>query len=93
MERHRLGNHNRNARPDTAPIVRRIFQHREQGESLRAIAGTLNAAGVPTKRGGDLYASTVSYVLKNPKYKGELAQTFDVEGVKTEAESLRIVDE
>jgi DNA invertase Pin-like site-specific DNA recombinase len=79
--------------PHTAPIVRRIFNLREEGESLRSIADTLNAAGVPTKRGGDWHASTVKHVLDNPKYRGRLVQTFDGETVETEAEALRIVEE
>jgi DNA invertase Pin-like site-specific DNA recombinase len=55
---------------DRAHTVRRIFAIREEEMSLRAIAGQLNADGVLTKRGGDWHASTVSYVLKNPKYQG-----------------------
>ena len=78
--------------PDTAPIIERIFKLRSDGESLRSIADTLNAAGVPTKRGGDWYASTVKHVLDNPKYRGRLVQTFDGETVETEAEALRIVE-
>lgn len=76
--------------PNTAPIVRRIFRLRDEGESLRSIAETLNDAGVPTKRGGDWHASTVRYVLENPKYKGRLVQTFDGETVEADAEDLRI---
>jgi hypothetical protein len=33
--------------------VRRIFELREAGETLRATASKLNDEGVPTKRGGD----------------------------------------
>jgi DNA invertase Pin-like site-specific DNA recombinase len=77
--------------PDTAPTVRRIFRLRDEGETLRAIADTLNAEGVPTKRGGNWHASTVSHILKNPKYRGRLVQTFDGERVEAEAEDLRLV--
>ena len=76
--------------PDTAPIIRRIFQLREKGETLASIASVLNEAGVPTKQGGDWYASTVSYVLGNPKYEGRLVQTFGGETVEREAGRLRI---
>ena len=76
--------------PNTAPIVRRIFRLRDEGESLRSIAETLNNAGVPTKSGGNWHASTVRYVLNNEKYEGRLVQTFDGETVETEAEGLRI---
>lgn len=78
--------------PRTAPIIQKIFELREDGESLRSIAETLNDAGVPTKRGGSWHASTVSYVLKNDKYKGELVQTFDGESVEAEADELKIVE-
>lgn len=76
--------------PDTAPIVRRIFRLRDEGESLRSIADTLNDAGVPTKRGGEWHASTVRYVLNNPKYEGRLRHTFDGETIEAEANALRI---
>jgi len=78
--------------PDTAPIIKRIFELRSEGESLRSIADTLNAARVPTKRGGDWYASTVRYVLNNEKYEGRLVQTFDGEGVEAEAKRLQAVN-
>jgi DNA invertase Pin-like site-specific DNA recombinase len=78
--------------PDTAPIVRRIFHLRNEGESLRSIADMLNAASVPTKSGGTWYASTVKHVLDNPKYRGRLVQTFDGETVETEAGGLQIVE-
>jgi DNA invertase Pin-like site-specific DNA recombinase len=77
--------------PDTAPTVRRIFRLRDEGATLREIADTLNAKGVPTKRGGQWHASTVSHILKNPKYRGRLVHTFDGERVEVEAERLRIV--
>ncbi len=44
-------------------IVDRILAMREQGLTLRAIAGSLNKEGVPTKRGGKWYAKTVSNVI------------------------------
>lgn len=55
---------------DHGETVRRIFRMRENGETLRGIAGALNADGVPTKRGGDWHASTVRYILNNDKYEG-----------------------
>jgi len=76
--------------PNTASIVRRIFRLRDEGESLRSIAETLNNAGVPTKSGGNWHASTVRYVLNNEKYEGRLVQTFGGETVEAEAEGLRI---
>jgi Site-specific recombinases, DNA invertase Pin homologs len=76
--------------PKTAPIVQRIFQLRDEGESLRSIADTLNAEGVDTKTGGDWHASTVKYVLDNPKYTGRSAYTFDGTAVEAEVERLQI---
>jgi len=43
----------------------RIRSLRASGESLRGIAGTLNAAGCSPKRGGIWYASTIQKVLAN----------------------------
>jgi site-specific DNA recombinase len=39
--------------PETPPIVQRIFQLREEGESLRSIAERLNNDDVDTKSGGE----------------------------------------
>lgn len=57
-------------RPRTTPdeVIARIASAREAGRSLRAIAGELNAEGVPTSQGGARwYASTVKVALgSNP---------------------------
>jgi len=50
-------------------ILAQIFAWRENGWSLRKIAGELSRQGVPTKQGGWWYASTVSYLLKNKLYE------------------------
>src|SRR3954471_2270550 len=53
-------------RPPTVPqnVVRRIRRQRARGESLRAIAESLNQNGVPTAQGGaQWYAATVRGVL------------------------------
>lgn len=44
--------------------VNRILALRRAGETLQAIADTLNGEGVPTKRGGRWYPSTINHVLK-----------------------------
>lgn len=49
-------------------LVARIRSLREQGQSLRDIAGALNDEGIPGKRGGTWHPSTVRYVLGNPLY-------------------------
>jgi site-specific DNA recombinase len=51
-------------------VVSYIRELRASGLSYRAIAERLTAEGVPTKRGGAWYASTVSYILKNGLYEG-----------------------
>jgi DNA invertase Pin-like site-specific DNA recombinase len=73
-----------------AETVRRIFELREAGKTLRAIAARLNGEGVPTKRGGDWHASTVSYVLKNPKYRGVLRHVIGGEAVEEPRPDLAI---
>jgi len=53
-------------RPPTIPqsVVRRIQRQRARGDSLRAIANSLNRDKVPTGQGGaQWYAATVRYVL------------------------------
>ncbi|NBB88027.1 MAG: recombinase family protein [Bacteroidetes bacterium] len=69
---------------------RRIFQMREAGETLRAIASRLNREGVPTKRGGDWHASTVSYVLKNPKYRGLLRCVIGEDSIQQDRPDLAV---
>lgn len=55
-------------RSDELAIVRYAKKLRAGGYSFGKIAGTLNGDGVPTKRGGKWYRSTVSYLLKNALY-------------------------
>jgi DNA invertase Pin-like site-specific DNA recombinase len=53
-------------RPSLVPrsVVRRIQRQRARGETLRAIAESLNRDNVPTAQGGaEWYAATVRYVL------------------------------
>jgi DNA invertase Pin-like site-specific DNA recombinase len=75
---------------DHAETVRRIFQMRDDGTTLREIADTLNDEGVPTKRGGEWYASTVSYILKNDKYKGFMRHEIGGETVERERPDLAL---
>jgi hypothetical protein len=56
-------------RPPTVPkaIVRRIQRQRARGDTLRAIADSLNLDGVPTAQGGaQWYAATVRGILARP---------------------------
>lgn len=75
--------------PETAPIVKRIFEMRLQGMSQRRIADRLNAENIPCP--SDYYygnkgkvnildcrhlwsRSSVDHILKNPMYLGHLVQ-------------------
>lgn len=53
------------ARSGWTETVRWILQMREEGHSLRAIAETLNTAGVQASRGGDWHAAAVQNVLED----------------------------
>lgn len=56
-----------------AAYVRQIFTARAQGDTLTSIADSLNAANVPTPRGGTWHASSVSVILNNEAaYRGGL---------------------
>lgn len=65
--------------PEEAEVVRRIFEDYAAGESPRAIAGTLNAEGVPGPRGKAWGPSTIhgnptrgTGILNNELYVGRL---------------------
>jgi site-specific DNA recombinase len=75
---------------DHAETVQRIFRMREDGETMQAIADTLNEEGVPTKKGGDWHASTVSYILKNDKYQGLMRHEIGGETVERERPDLSV---
>ncbi|MEW6738139.1 MAG: recombinase family protein [Acidobacteriota bacterium] len=50
-------------------IIDQIRSWRGDGWSLRRIAAELSKLGVPTKEGGQWFASTVRYLLQNDLYK------------------------
>src|SRR2546421_558988 len=50
--------------------VLRIFRMATEGYSLHAIARALVQDGVPTRRGGRWWGSTISAIIGNPRYKG-----------------------
>lgn len=58
--------------PDTAPMVRMIFEDYISGMSYRNIAAKLNAMGIRTKRGSLWENRTVEYILRNPVYIGKI---------------------
>ena len=75
---------------DHGETVRRIYRMRDQGETLRSIADTLNDEGVETKRGGDWHASTVRYILNNDKYDGLMRHEIGGETVERDRPDLAI---
>lgn len=69
--------HGDETRVGEADIVRRIYRERLSGMTPRAIAGRLNAEGIPSPTGGRWNASTINGsksrrngILRNPIYQG-----------------------
>lgn len=60
--------------PDTAPVVRGIYDAAARGEGSRAIATSLNAAGHRTGSGGPWRPGSVDAVLTNPVYAGRFVR-------------------
>lgn len=56
--------------PVEADVVRRIFAMIAVGRSQGQAAKVLNAAGIPSARGGKWIQSTISGVLRNERYLG-----------------------
>lgn len=63
--------------PQTAPVVRRIFELASAGEPIRAIAARLDAEGIPTPlpsaKGLGWAPETIRRILRHPAYCGEHA--------------------
>jgi site-specific DNA recombinase len=53
--------------------VRMILDMKRAGASINEIARRLNRDGIPTKKGGKWYASTVSNILRNSLHGKEAA--------------------
>jgi DNA invertase Pin-like site-specific DNA recombinase len=58
--------------PDTAPIVRQIFNDFLNGKGTRQIATHLNELKIKTTRGNEWENRTVEYILYNPVYIGKI---------------------
>jgi site-specific DNA recombinase len=56
---------------ETAPVVLEIFTLYAGGASQEIIASDFDARGVPHPTGDRWKQSTLSYILRNPAYKGE----------------------
>lgn len=61
--------------PDTAPIVRKIYEDFAAGKPLLVIAQELNALGLRTRFGNRFENRTVQYILRNPVYIGKVRWT------------------
>ena len=58
--------------PEEAKIVREIFQQYAKGVGLKTICKQLNELGIRTRKGNPWSASSLSALMKNPIYKGEV---------------------
>ncbi len=58
--------------PEEAEIVRQIFIDVLSGMGINAIVKKLNRLGIPAKRGGLWSETTISNILHNEKYVGDL---------------------
>ena len=75
--------------PSEAATVRQMFIWAQSGVSRRQIAERLNAQGSRAPRGGAWGQSTVSAMLKNPRYAGTLTWGA-TEGKRSAQDSRRI---
>ena len=57
--------------PETAPVVREIFQRYAEGATIRGIIADLNQRGIKTSRGYKFSYSGFNLLLQNRKYIGE----------------------
>lgn len=55
---------------EEAVLIRDIFDSFAAGDTLKGIASRLAESGVPTRRGGQWSSSSVSSILRNPRYAG-----------------------
>lgn len=58
--------------PEEAELVRRIFKMYESGSSLQQICRTLTNEGIPGIRGGKWEKTSISQILQNITYTGNL---------------------
>ena len=76
--------------PGPANVVKRIFSLRSRGLSLREICQDLNSRKIKSKRGRPWTPSTVSYILKNPLYRGHLEYRLDGETIISHVPELAL---
>lgn len=61
--------------PDTAPIVRKIYEDFVGGRGLLQISHELTALGVRTRFGNPIENRGIKYILRNPVYIGKVRWT------------------
>lgn len=74
--------------PDTAPIVRRIFEEYAAGDSAKEIYTRLNNEGYRTVRGGMFNKNSLRWILQNEKYIG----VYEYKDIRVENAIPAIVD-
>lgn len=78
--------------PETAPIVRQIFEWFTAGVTYREIAGRLNTMGVKSRRGNAMEVRTVKYILRNPVYIGKIRWSEGKKGWNVDSPDQIIID-
>ncbi|WP_211241115.1 recombinase family protein [Pseudonocardia spinosispora] len=71
-----------------ARTIKRIFREFANGESLKGIAAQLETEGQSTRRGGRWNSSSISSILRNPRYAGYAIYRGEVTGKPGEWEPL-----
>ncbi|SDF27600.1 recombinase family protein [Sporolituus thermophilus] len=59
---------------EKADTVRRIFKEVISGKSIYEVMKQLNMEKIPSPKGGRWYVATISRILRNPLYTGEVRQ-------------------
>lgn len=75
--------------PDTAPIVKSIFEQYVAGATVKAIIDQLNAMGVKTSKGGPFNKNSFRRMLQNKRYIG----IYTYKGQETPNAIPRIIDD
>ncbi len=75
--------------PSEVALVRRIFEVRDNGGTMKDVVVTLKAEGYKTRKGTDFQISTIQYILGNRKtYEGYYKYGTDNEWVKGQHEAI-----
>ena len=75
--------------PNTAPVVRRIFEMYASGSSMAEIIRYLNAQGIKTSRGNEYNKNSINRILRNKRYTG----VYTFKGTETPDGLPRIVSD